>query len=69
VEVGVWCAVSARIIVPVYFNKIINCKMYTGHSWATVSIVNRRIKIFYGWFQEDSATAHIARMYLYAGFV
>jgi hypothetical protein len=28
VKVGIWCAASARIVGPVFFNETINCKNY-----------------------------------------
>jgi hypothetical protein len=63
VKVGVWCALSARRIAgPVFFNTTINCKRY-------VHIILRQFfselterERLYGWFQQDSATAHTARM-------
>jgi hypothetical protein len=63
VKVSVWCAVGARRIVgPVFLNKTINCKRY-------VQVILRQFfpelteeERLYGWFQQDSATAHAARM-------
>jgi hypothetical protein len=61
VEVGVWCAVSAkRIVGPVFFNETINCERY-------VQIILRQFfpeltkeERLCGWIQQDSATAHTA---------
>jgi hypothetical protein len=63
VKVGVWCAVSARRIVgPVmFFNETINCERYVqvilGQLFSELTDEER----LYGWFQQDSATAHTAR--------
>jgi hypothetical protein len=69
VKVGVWYAVSARrIVVPVFFNETINYERY-------VQVILGKFfpelqkKKDYGWFEQDSATARTARLYLYAGFV
>jgi hypothetical protein len=62
VKVCVWCAVNARRIVgPVFLTKQFIAKdMYRSFS-AIISRVNRSRKTV-GWFQQDSATAHTARM-------
>jgi hypothetical protein len=62
VEVGVWCALSARrFIGPVFLNKTINCERYVqailGHFFSDFTQEER----LYGWFQQDSATAHLVR--------
>jgi hypothetical protein len=38
VKVGVGCAVSARIVVPVFFNETINCEKYLHVERAAFSI-------------------------------
>jgi hypothetical protein len=66
VKVGVWCAISAgRIVGPVFFNETINCETY-------VQVILRQFlsglteeERLYGWFQQDSATAHTACMSLH----
>jgi hypothetical protein len=61
VKVGVWYAVSARRIVgPVFFNEILNCERYVqvilGQFFPELTEEER----LYGWFQQDSVTAHTA---------
>jgi hypothetical protein len=61
VKVGVWCAVSARKIVePVFFKESINCERHVqvilGQFFPQLPEEER----LYGWFQQDSATAHTA---------
>jgi hypothetical protein len=66
VKVGVCCALCARRIVgPMFFNKKINCEKY-------VQVILRQFfselteeERYYGWFQQDSATAHTAHMSIY----
>jgi hypothetical protein len=63
VKVGVQCAVSARRIVgPVFPNEAINCGRYIqvilGRFFPDLTEEER----LYGWFQQDSAAAHTARM-------
>jgi hypothetical protein len=62
VKVGVWCAASARIVGPVFFNKTINCERY-------MQVILRQLfpeltdkERLYGWFQQDSATTHNTRI-------
>jgi hypothetical protein len=60
-EVGVWCAVSARRIAgPLFFNKTINWEGYVqvilGKFFPQLTDAER----LYGWFQQDSATPHTA---------
>jgi hypothetical protein len=63
VKVGVWCALNARRIVgPVFFNETINSERY-------VQVILRQFfpdlteeKRFYGWFQQDSDSAHTVRI-------
>jgi hypothetical protein len=57
VEVGIWCTVSARIVEPVSFNKTINCER---HVEVTVGQQLTEGERLYGWFQQNSATAHTA---------
>jgi hypothetical protein len=62
VKFGVSCALSAtRIVGPVYFNETINCEIYVqvilGQFFPELTEEDR----LYGWFQQDSATAHTAR--------
>jgi hypothetical protein len=55
-QVGVWCAVNARKIVGIiFFNETINCERY-------VQVILGQFLPDYGWFQQDSATAHTAHM-------
>jgi hypothetical protein len=63
VKVGVWCAVNARRIVgPAFFNETINCERYVqvilGQFPPEITEEGR----LYGWFQQDSATSHTARI-------
>jgi predicted transcriptional regulator len=63
VKVGVWCALSARRIVgSVFFNKTINCERYVevihGQFFSELTEEER----LYGWFQQDSITAHTVHM-------
>jgi hypothetical protein len=63
VKVGVWCAVSARrIVVPVFYNEIINCESYVrvilGQFFPELTEEER----FYDWFQQNKTTAQTARM-------
>jgi hypothetical protein len=70
VRAGVWCALSARRIVePVFFNEIINEERYVQVLLGQFFSELTEEEIFCGWFQQDSATARTARMYVYAGFV
>jgi hypothetical protein len=67
VNVGVWCAASARRIVgPVFFNKTINCERYVqvilGKFFPELTEEER----LYCWFHQDPATAHTARMSMQA---
>jgi hypothetical protein len=69
VKVGVWCAVSAKHTVgPVLFNETMNCKRY-------IQVILRQFfpeltkeERLYGWFQQDSDTAHTACMSMQALF-
>jgi hypothetical protein len=64
--VGDWCAVSARrIVVPVLFNERVNCERYVqvipGQFFPELTEERH-----YVWFQQDSATARTAHMYMQA---
>jgi hypothetical protein len=64
VRVCVWCAVSARsVAVPVFFKRKI-CTGHLGHFFPELTEEER----LYGWFKQDSATAHAARMSMQALF-
>jgi hypothetical protein len=62
-KVGVWCAVSARRVVrPLFFNETINCERYVQVIlWQFFPEFTEDDKL-YGWLQQDSATAHTARL-------
>jgi hypothetical protein len=55
------------MVEPVFFNKTFNCERYVqvvlGKFFSQLTEEER----LYGWFQQDSATAHTA--HVYAGFV
>jgi hypothetical protein len=62
VKVGVWCAVSARIIGPMFFNKTINCERFMQVILRQIFTELTEEERLYGWFQQDSAAAHTARL-------
>jgi hypothetical protein len=67
VKVVVWCAASARRIAgPVFFNKTINCERYVkvilGQLFPELTYEER----LYGWYQQNSTTAHTARISMQA---
>jgi hypothetical protein len=67
VKFGIWCALSVRKIVgPVFFNETINCERCVqailGQFFPELTGEERLC----GWFEQDSATAHIARMSMHA---
>jgi hypothetical protein len=63
VKVGVWCASSARRIVgPVFFKGTINRERYVQVILRQFFSELTEVERLYGWFQQDSATAHTARM-------
>jgi hypothetical protein len=69
VKVGVWCSVrvSARSIVgPVFFNEIINWRRYVQVILGQFFPELTEEESLYGWFHQDSATAHTARMSMQA---
>jgi hypothetical protein len=57
VKVGIWCAVSAKIVGPVFFNEKIIWERYVQEILTELTEEKN-----YGWFQQYSATAHTARM-------
>jgi hypothetical protein len=59
VKVGVWCGVSARRIVgPLFFNETVNCERYVQVIlWQFFPELTEEERL-YGWFHQDSATAH-----------
>jgi hypothetical protein len=66
-KVGVWCSVSARrLLYPCSFNETVNCERYVhvihGQLFPELTEEER----LYGWFQQDSATVHSARMSMQA---
>jgi hypothetical protein len=61
VKVGVWCVVSARRIVePVLFNEAINCERYVQVILGQFFPELTEEETTYGWFQQNSASAHTA---------
>jgi hypothetical protein len=66
VKVGVWCALSARIVGLVFFNETINFERYVwvilGQFFSELTEEER----LYHWFQQDSATGHTACMSMQA---
>jgi hypothetical protein len=63
VEVGVWCALSARRICgPVFFKETINCERYVQDILGQLFSELTEKERLYGWFQQDSVTVHIAHM-------
>jgi hypothetical protein len=67
VKVGVWCAVSARKTVgPEFFNEIINCERYVQVILGQFLPQLTQEERLYGWFQQESVTAHTAHMSMQA---
>jgi hypothetical protein len=65
VQVGVWCAVSARRVVgPVFSNETINCKKYVWVILEQFSPELTEEEELYGFFQQDLATAHTACIFM-----
>jgi hypothetical protein len=68
VKVGVWCALSARIVEPVFSNETINCKRYVhiilGQFFPELTEEER----LYGWIQQDSGTTDTSCMSMPALF-
>jgi hypothetical protein len=67
VKVGACCAVSARRFgAPVFLNETVNCERHVqvilGQFFPELTEEER----LYGWFQQDSATAHTAHMSMQA---
>ena len=60
-KIGVWCAVSAkRIIGPIFFEDTINSERYRTQILAPFFQLLSDNERQYGYFQQDSATAHTA---------
>jgi hypothetical protein len=67
VKVGVSCALNARRIVEsVFFNKTINCERYVWVILGQLFLELTDGERLYRWFQQDSATAHTACMFMQA---
>jgi hypothetical protein len=61
VKVSAWCAVSAsRIVGSVYFNEKINRERHVQVIFRQFFPELTEKERLYGWFQQDSATAHTA---------
>jgi hypothetical protein len=50
VKVGVWCAVRARIVGPVFFNETINCERYVQAILGQLFPELTEDERLYGWF-------------------
>jgi hypothetical protein len=67
VKFGVWCALGARMIVrPVFSNKKINFERYVQVILGKFFPALTEEEILYGWFQQDSATAHTEHLSMQA---
>jgi hypothetical protein len=67
VRACVWVAVSARRIAgAVFFKEIINRERYVQTILGQLFPELTEEERLYGWFQQDSATAHIAYMSMHA---
>jgi hypothetical protein len=66
VKVGVWYAESSRIVGPMFLNEKVNCERYVQVILGQFFLELREGERLYGWLQQDSATAHTARMYMQA---
>jgi hypothetical protein len=63
VKIGFLCAVSARRIVgPMFFNETVSCERYVRIVLRQFFLELTEEERLYGWFQQDSATAHTAHM-------
>jgi hypothetical protein len=49
-----------------FFNETINCEKYVHAILGQFFLELREEERLYGWLQQDSATAHTARMYMQA---
>jgi hypothetical protein len=67
VKVGVWFPVNTRIVGGVFlFNETINCERYVQVIFRQYFPELTEEETLYGWFQQDSATAHTTRIYMQA---
>jgi hypothetical protein len=66
VKVGVWCAVRGRIVDPVFIKETVNCKIYVHVILGQFFPELTEEEGLYSWFQQDSGTAHTARVSLQA---
>jgi hypothetical protein len=68
VKFEVWHAVRARTIARAafFFMGTINCEKHVQAILAQFFPKLTEVESFYGWFQQDSATAHIACMSMQA---
>jgi hypothetical protein len=61
IKVGVWCAVSAqRAIGPIFFRDTVNSDRYISDILEPFFQELTEEDTWYGYFQQDSATAHTA---------
>jgi hypothetical protein len=61
IKVGVWCAVSAqRVIGPIFFGDTVNFDRYVSDILELFFQELTEEETRYGYFQQDSATAHTA---------
>jgi hypothetical protein len=68
-KTGVWYVVSARKTVQyVFFNETIKCERYAQVILGQFIPELREEERIYGWFQQDSSTAHTACMSMQALF-
>lgn len=64
-KVGVWCGLSRkRIIGPIFFDETINAERYRTHILEPFVSQLNETELEQGWFQQDGATAHTARLSL-----
>jgi hypothetical protein len=67
VKGDVWCAVSARrIFGPMFFKKKINFERHVQVILGQFFPESKEEERLHGGFQQDSATAHTARMFMQA---
>ncbi len=60
IKVVVWCAISQRrVIAPIFFDKSVDSDVYTGIIPNVIAL--REEDERYTWFQQDGATAHMAK--------
>jgi hypothetical protein len=65
-KLRVWYAVRARIAQSAFFSETINCEGYVQAILVQLFPELTEEESFYGWFQQVSATAHIACMSMQA---